>query len=198
MDGAPPLPPLTLTLGLLAGGAATRLGGIDKAWLQRDRQPQVLRLARLFAPRVAQVLVSTNRTPGTYAAHGLGAVPDLQPGLGPIGGLHALAAACATPWLLTLPVDALHIDAALADRLANAGAGQGAWLHDADGPQPLAALWNTEALRTASAAAIASGNLAVHALHRHVGNVPLHLPGLRMGNLNTPADLVAAGMEPST
>ena len=37
-----------LTLGILAGGRATRLGGRDKAWLQRDGVPQVVRIARRF------------------------------------------------------------------------------------------------------------------------------------------------------
>jgi len=37
-----------VTLGILAGGRASRLGGRDKAWLQRDGVPQVLRIARRF------------------------------------------------------------------------------------------------------------------------------------------------------
>ena len=48
-----------VTLGLLAGGQGTRLGGVDKAWLLRDGQPQVVRLAALF-PAVSEVLVSSN------------------------------------------------------------------------------------------------------------------------------------------
>ncbi|KLD75466.1 molybdopterin-guanine dinucleotide biosynthesis protein MobA, partial [Xanthomonas hyacinthi DSM 19077] len=35
-----------VTLGILAGGRAQRLGGRDKAWLQRDGQALVQRLAQ--------------------------------------------------------------------------------------------------------------------------------------------------------
>ena len=37
-----------LTLGILAGGRGSRLGGRDKAWLQRGGIPQVLRIAQRF------------------------------------------------------------------------------------------------------------------------------------------------------
>ena len=35
-----------VTLGLIAGGRATRLGGIDKAWLLRDGVPTSLNCLR--------------------------------------------------------------------------------------------------------------------------------------------------------
>src|SRR5690606_30658243 len=54
------------TLGLLAGGRATRLGGADKAWLVKDGVPQVLRLARRVRDEVDAVLVSANRDHGRY------------------------------------------------------------------------------------------------------------------------------------
>ena len=51
-----------ITVGILGGGRATRLGGADKAWLIRDGQPQVLRLAR----RVLELEVPQE---GTAAVH---------------------------------------------------------------------------------------------------------------------------------
>lgn len=186
------------TLGILAGGQATRLGGRDKAWLRRDGVPQVLRIARAFAPSVSAVLVNANGDPAAYAAHGLRAVADRHAALGPIGGLDALAAACETPWLFTLPVDAVHADASLLDRLLQvAAAGQGAWLEDDAGPQPPAAVWRVDRLRAATTRAIAEGTLAIHALHARLGDACVRVEGLRLGNLNTPADLAAAGMDES-
>lgn len=184
-----------MTLGLLAGGRASRLGGRDKAWLRRNGRAQVEWLAALFAPEAGAVLVSANRAPERYAQAGLAAVADRSPGLGPLGGLDALAQACATPWLFTLPVDVVDVDAGLARLLAGAGP-DGAWLVDADGRQPLAALWRVDALRPAVAAAIGQGELAVHALQARLGMAAVRLPGLRLGNLNTPQDLAAAGIEP--
>ena len=113
------LPPGELTLGILAGGLATRLGGRDKAWLERDGLPQVQRWQRRFANEVSAVLVSANRDFGRYASCGLHAVPDRQDaGAGPVAGLEALALACATPWLLTLPVDLFGVNDCLLPTLA--------------------------------------------------------------------------------
>ena len=43
------------TLGLIAGGRATRLGGADKAWLEKGGVPQVLRLAAEFMSKLDYV-----------------------------------------------------------------------------------------------------------------------------------------------
>lgn len=183
------------TLGLLAGGRATRLGGADKAWLERDGQAQVLRLAQRLRGEVDVVLVSANRDLARYAAHGLAAVPDRTPGLGPLGGLDALAAVCATPWLLTLPVDLVSVNDCLLRSLRAAG-GDGAWAEDDDGRQPLVALWRNDALRAVLPAALASGDRSMRGLQARLGMTGVPFPGLRFGNLNTPADLVAAGFPP--
>ena len=189
----PVIAPSDLTLGLLAGGLATRLGGLDKAWLLRDGQPQVLSLAQRYAAQVCAVLVSANRDLDRYLAHGLRAVPDLRPNLGPLGGLQALAAACTTAWLLTLPVDALDPPANLLARLSAAGA-QGACAIDTDGVQPLFALWPVAALRPALEQALAHGRRSVQALQTELGMARVRCDGLRFGNLNTREDLAAAGI----
>src|SRR5690606_21523699 len=151
------------TLGILAGGRATRLGGRDKAWLQRGGVPQVLRIARRFAGECGSVLVSANRDLPRYAAHDLDAVADRISDAGPLGGLDALAAACATPWLFTVPVDIVDANDCLLRTLAQAG-GDGAVAEDDDGLQPLVALYRVAALREAAAAAIALGDYSVQAM----------------------------------
>ena len=189
-----PPSPADITLGLLAGGAGSRLGGVDKAWLQRGGVPQVLRLARRLAGETGSVLVSANRDLARYAEAGLVAVPDRNPGIGPLAGLDALTAACTTPWLITLPVDLVDVNDCLLRSLAAAG-GEGAFAIDGDGAQPLVALWRVEALRTALTEAFATGEGAVHALQARVGMAGVAFVGFRFGNLNTPADLAAAGVE---
>jgi molybdopterin-guanine dinucleotide biosynthesis protein A len=181
------------TLGILAGGRATRLGGRDKAWLERDGVPLVLALARRLAPETDAVLVAANSDPERYAALGLRAVPDRLAGIGPLGGLDALADACATPWLLTLPVDVVSVDDGLL-RSLRAADGAGAFAEDDDGPQPLVALWPVAALREALVPALASGDHAVHALQSRLGMARVRFAGARFGNLNTPGDLAAAGV----
>jgi molybdenum cofactor guanylyltransferase len=184
-----------VTLGILAGGRGARLGSVDKAWLGRGGQPQVLRIAGRFDREVERVLVSTNVDAERFVRHGLDVVADRVVDAGPIGGLEALASACATPWLLTLPVDLVGVDDCLLRRLRSAAGGVGAHAWDEDGPQPLVALWNRDSLRTAAAEALAAGELAVHALQARLGMACVRLPGVRFGNLNTPDDLAAHGFQ---
>ncbi|TKR33327.1 molybdenum cofactor guanylyltransferase [Luteimonas gilva] len=184
-----------VTLGLIAGGLATRLGGIDKAWLSRDGEPQVRRLIRIFADRVGSVLISANRGASRYSDIGLRTVPDRVLGIGPLGGLDALAQACASPWLLTLPVDTVSAEGSLLPPLAAAG-DRGAYARDDDGIQPLIALWPAAALRDAAARAVDADEYAIHALQTRLNMACVAFPGVRFGNLNTPDDLAAAGIDP--
>ena len=199
MTAAGPLSRGDVTLGLLAGGRGTRMGGIDKAWIVRDGVTQVERLARRFAGDIAAVLVSTNSDPARFEALGFRAVADRVPDLGPIGGLDALAAACKTPWLLTVPVDLVSVNDCLLQTLASAG-GQGATVEDDEGPQPLVALWSVDALRTVLEARLrgadgapVSVDLSVLGLQEALAMARIRLNGVRFGNLNTPGDLDAAG-----
>ncbi|QDH70077.1 molybdenum cofactor guanylyltransferase [Lysobacter alkalisoli] len=199
------------TLGILAGGRASRLAGRDKAWLERDGVPQVVRWQRRFADEVAAVLVSANITLSNsrssnsalsnsmldrYRQAGLDAVADRHDGdLGPLAGLDALAAACRTPWLLTIPVDLVGVNECLLPTLESMGTANGAFAVDDDGPQPLVALWRVEALRPLVADAIREGDFAVHRLQLRLGMAAVRLEGVRFGNLNTPEDLAAAGID---
>lgn len=190
----PMITPDQITLGILAGGRATRLGGADKAWLQRDGIDQATRWRDRFAGEVGPMLISANRQLERCALAGLEPVPDRLAGNpGPLAGLDALADACRTPWLLTIPVDLVEIEPHLLAGLIGAANADGACARDDDGLQPLIALWRVAALRAAVAAALAAGELAVQALHRRLDFAQVHFPGLRFGNLNTPADLSAAG-----
>lgn len=184
-----------VTLGILAGGRGSRLGGVEKAWLQRSGMSQIERCVQRLAPEVGAVLVSANRSLPRYAALGLDTVTDQMPDLGPLGGLQALAAHCRTPWLLTLPVDLYSFNDCLLRSLAAAGP-DGAFAVDDDGAQPLVALWPVAEMRQRIDAALASGRLAVHALQSTLGMAPCRLQGVRFGNLNTPQDLTDAGFDP--
>jgi molybdopterin-guanine dinucleotide biosynthesis protein A len=183
-----------ITLGLLAGGAGSRLCGVDKAWLRRGGVPQVLRLAKRLSDETSSTLLSANRDPARYAEAGLIAIPDRRTGIGPIAGLDALVNACTTPWLLTVPVDLVDVNDCLLRSLAAAG-GDGAFAIDDDGAQPLVALWRVEALRDALSQALAENEIAVHALQARMGMAGVRFAGFRFGNLNTPGDLAAAGIE---
>ncbi|KLJ02173.1 molybdopterin-guanine dinucleotide biosynthesis protein MobA [Luteimonas sp. FCS-9] len=187
----------SLTVGVIAGGRGSRLGGLDKAWLEQDGMPQVLRWRARFAPHAARFVVSANRSLERYAACGIETVVDRTPDAGPMSGLDALAAAADTPWLLTLPVDLRDADARLLPMLALLAGETGACAQDDDGVQPLVALWPTAALRAGAADALARGDYAVRGLQRRLGVRVVRLEGVRFGNLNTPDDLIDAGIAAS-
>lgn len=184
-----------VTLGILAGGRATRLDGLDKAWLERDGVPQVLRIARRFESQVATVIASANTNLSRYAEQGIVPVADGLTDAGPIAGLDAISRICRTPWLLTVPVDVIGVNECLLQTLAAEATASGAFAIDDDGSQPLIALWCLEALREVIASAIASHDFAIHALQEQLKMARVHFVGVRFGNLNTPADLIAAGMD---
>lgn len=183
------------TLGILAGGRATRLGGCDKAWLVRDGVPQVLRLASALADEVDAILVSANQVAARYEAHGLAVVADSpeRSGQGPVAALQALARATTTTWLVTVPVDLVDIPEGGVAALRRGRGPDGAYALDANGAQPLVALWRASALREALDA-LGPGAVAAHALHARMRTACVRFDGVTFGNLNTPADLEAAGI----
>ncbi len=181
-----------VTLGILAGGRSSRLGGRNKAWLARDGIPQVLRIAKRFDAECGAVLVSANRDLSRYAEHGMTAVADRIADTGPLGGIDALASRCATPWLFTIPVDIVDANDCLLRTLANTS-GEGAVAEDDDGLQPLVALYRVDALRDAVTMAMAARDYSVQAMQSRLKLPRMRFAGLRFGNLNTPEDLRLAG-----
>lgn len=187
--------PHELTLGILAGGRATRLSGVDKAWMERDGIPQVLRWRRRFFAEAGTMLVSANRDHQRYRDAGLEAVSDRAGGdIGPLAGLESLLAHCRTPWLLTIPVDLVGVNDCLLPTLCAERGAHGAFARDEDGDQPLVALWRVEAALPMSIAAIRSHETAIHALQARLHMPVVRFKGVRFGNLNTPDDLRAAGV----
>lgn len=107
---------------ILAGGRATRLGGVDKHALVIDGETIFARQERVLAPRVAEILVATGSERTGFAGHR--AVADAIAGAGPLAGIAAGLAAATTPWLLVVAGDMPELDAVLVDRMvATAGAG---------------------------------------------------------------------------
>ena len=116
--------PAAITLGVLAGGEGARFGGADKAWLDDGGRPAIERCLAQFPQVFAARRLSARAPDARHAALGLEAVFDREPGFrGPVAGLAALARACATPWLLTVPVDMRGIPEDLPRHLAAAADG---------------------------------------------------------------------------
>ncbi len=97
---------------ILAGGKATRFGGIAKHELVVDGETIFARQVHVLAPRVAEILVSSPRD-----IAGFRTVRDHVAGVGPLAGIAAGLEACRTPWLLVLAGDMPYVSGELVEML---------------------------------------------------------------------------------
>ena len=153
---------MTASALILAGGQATRLGGIAKHALVIDGETIFARQVRVLAPRVAEILVScASEVPGYRT------VRDAVMGAGPLAGIAAGLAAATTPWLLVVAGDMPELRGTVIDLLLAACAAE---KHDAVGirigelPQPLLCALRVAAFHTMAAAMLARGDRKVSRL----------------------------------
>ncbi len=199
-DDAPRL--TDCTAALLAGGRASRLGGLAKGLLRLEGEAIVARAARLFDRLFAGTLLVAN-DPAPYAALGLPAFPDLVAGKGAPGGLHAALAAARTPWVFTAACDMPFLAEApirwLAARREGAAAVAVVW---AGRLEPLHAFWSREALpavdRLVRQGDPSMWQLATALGARFVSEAEwreVDPEGLSFVNVNTPEDAARLGLE---
>jgi molybdopterin-guanine dinucleotide biosynthesis protein A len=96
---------------ILAGGKATRFGGIAKHEIVVDGESIFARQVKVLAPFVDEILVSGAEVEGYRT------VRDAVEGAGPLAGIAAGLAACRTEWLLIVAGDMPFISAELVQRL---------------------------------------------------------------------------------
>jgi molybdopterin-guanine dinucleotide biosynthesis protein A len=183
---------------LLAGGAASRMGGAPKGLELvggrriADRAADALRQAADDL-----VLVVGDRQAPAWLP-GVRAVPDARPGLGALGGIHAALTAAAGADVLVLPWDAPFVPAPMLRALREAGE-----LAEADvaaprsrspwGFEPLCAWYAASALEHVTALLDAgdgrAGALARRCRHLVVDVSSWGRPDDIFFNVNTPTDL---------
>ncbi|MBL9015732.1 MAG: molybdenum cofactor guanylyltransferase [Myxococcales bacterium] len=182
-----------ITALILAGGRATRMGGADKPALVVGGEPIFARQVRVLAPRVTEIVVAANTAHPLYAGHRV--VPDAIEGAGPLAGVAAGLAACATPWLLVVAGDMPDLTGALIDRITSAIAPG----RDAVGirirglPEPLVCALRAAAAAPALDAMLAEGVRKASALLTDRGLATTWIDDVDpavVRNVNTPADLI--------
>jgi molybdopterin-guanine dinucleotide biosynthesis protein A len=184
-----------VTTAILAGGAATRLGGADKGLQLLGGRPLIEWVIDGLSgtPREALLIVA-NRSADRYAKYAR-TISDAQPGYrGPLAGIASALSACTTVWLLTLPVDCPCPPSDLLSRLRKAASVDDAdaiVVHDGERRQPLFALYRRE-LADSAAQAVVSGQ-GVWKWQESIGARELDLSDRRaqLINLNTPGDFAA-------
>ena len=104
---------------ILAGGRASRMGGIDKGLVEFDGLPLIAHVHEIAKGNVNHVLISANRNTEQYSIYGKVIVDDLKDFQGPLAGISKALKVCSTDYLLVLPCDSPLVDAELIDGLIN-------------------------------------------------------------------------------
>jgi len=103
---------------VLAGGRATRMGGLDKGLQPYQGLPLVRHVLNRLTPQVASVMINANRNLTEYEAMGVPVWPDELPDFpGPLAGMLAGLGHCRTPYLATVPCDSPLLPMDLVARL---------------------------------------------------------------------------------
>jgi molybdenum cofactor guanylyltransferase len=185
---------------VLAGGGSTRFGQ-DKALVEFDGQPMLLRMRELLSGVVGDVTVIAAEA--KYASIGVQSVADQWPGEGPLGGIItalALSARATRPiqWNIVIGCDMpfLTPDSImfLAER-ASASAAEVIVPRSASGLEPLCACWKTGAhqkLQGAFDKGVRKITEAMKQLDMEILDEPVwkrfDTGGRLFWNMNTPAD----------
>jgi molybdopterin-guanine dinucleotide biosynthesis protein A len=107
---------MNLAAVILAGGASRRMRR-DKAWLEIDGRSLIqIAVEKARALGVAEVYIS-GRAGVDYSAWRCPVLHDLEPGVGPLGGIERGLDACATELLLVLAVDLPRMSTEFLERL---------------------------------------------------------------------------------
>jgi len=140
---------------VLAGGRATRMGGVDKGLLPLAGKPMVLHVLERLRPQVDAVLINANRNHEAYRRFGHPVVGDAdQSHPGPLAGMLAGLTVAQTPWLVSAPCDSPLCPSDLVSRLLDAALGHGrrVAVATAEGwPQPVFSLLHRDCQASLSA-----------------------------------------------
>ena len=128
--------PSNITGLVLAGGRATRMGGVDKGLQLFAGTPLAQHAAQRLSRQTGCVAINANRYLDTYRTFGYPVWPDAKPTgddvpaesdawQGPLAGMRAGLGSCTTPWLATVPCDSPLFPANLVQSLTQAACGQG-------------------------------------------------------------------------
>ena len=182
----------TITGLVLAGGRATRMGGMDKGLVQLAGRPMVEWVLDCLRDQVDELIINANRNQETYGAMGHLVVSDRCGEFqGPLAGMASGMAAAGSQWLLTAPCDSPLLSPLLAARLwqACAGGADIAVAHDGQRLQPVFALLRCDLLGSLQAYLDAGGRKIDRWYAQHAyATVDFSDEATMFENINTPED----------
>jgi len=105
---------------ILAGGQATRMGGVDKGLILLKNKPLVQHVFNRLQPQANEILISANRQIAQYEAFGFKVLPDENPEfLGPLAGMLLGLKHAEYDLVLSVPCDSPLLPLDLVPRLLN-------------------------------------------------------------------------------
>lgn len=180
-----------VTAVILAGGLATRMGGIDKGLLDYRGHKLIEHVMHRVAPQVDDIIISSNRNLRVYEGFGLAVVPDGEGEFrGPLGGLAAATGNIESSLILSVACDMPNLPADLVARLRAAlGEHEVAVAATRDGTQNVIALYRSQVCKQL-AAYLASGQRKVADWQADLSRVIVQFDDrAEFININTPQDL---------
>ena len=181
---------------ILAGGKATRLGGVDKRELVVDGRTIFERQIDALRPCVIEIIVSSPRAIAGYRT-----VADAVADAGPLAGIAAGLGAATTPWLFVVAGDMPHVHRGFVELVLSHGDAEAdaVGIRIGDLAEPLCSAMRVKVWRPIVAARLAARRLKVASLLteedvrvRWIEEAEVRAvdPGLRaLHNVNAPEDL---------
>jgi molybdopterin-guanine dinucleotide biosynthesis protein A len=189
---------------ILAGGAARRLGGGDKALHQVGGRTVLDRLVDRLSAQVTRLILNANDDPARFRPHNLPVVADSLPDRpGPLAGILAAldwahAFAPGTGWVVTVPGDAPFIPRDLVARLHGERQASSAAIACAASlgqRHPVVALWPVRLRDDLRRAVAEQGIRRIDRFTEPYGCAVVEWPAEPVDpffNVNTPEDLATA------
>lgn len=127
---------------ILAGGRASRMGGIDKGLQRLNDKPLWQHVADALRHQVSSMAISANRNLEIYQASGLQVYPDqLTDFPGPLAGMLTVMQQAEAEWFLFCPCDTPFIPSCLVERFtSHVKDAPVVWAHDGERDHPTVAL----------------------------------------------------------
>lgn len=177
------------SLGILAGGRASRLNGADKAFLLYENEYLSHRILDRLNFDFVERFISTRQIDDRFSEMNIVPVLDKRDAFsGPLAGIEALLAVSKSEFLLTIPVDIKFVPIELLSSWLENPVCPGMVLHDMNGLQPLLALWHVDTARIPVSEALDKQEKSVHSVISRLNFNIIHHTDFQIGNLNTPLD----------
>ena len=105
---------------ILAGGRATRMGGIDKGLILLQNKPFIAHVISRLQPQVDEIIINANRKIAQYKVFGLPVLKDENDEfIGPLAGFSLGLQHAKHDLVLTVPCDSPFLPLNLAEKLLN-------------------------------------------------------------------------------